>query len=351
MFNDLGETLREYRREKSLTQRDLAELLGFDQSYISRLEAGTKRIRNVDEIIRIGAELGLTLDPVTELGNHIIDLAAGLREAGQPAQALDHIQALLRFLTRSEVQPTELALKTHCRALTAQSLILGDLRPETELGVTSIRAAESAWSLARETQDQELQSEVLRCLGNELRKARRPNEGIPALVESMRLAAHPAGRGSAAQYAARAFADATDWRSFQDAMKIAYWCVDRLEEPATKFNDGTVAEVAARALFHFGRVKQARPLIEKALSFPFTVPQWRVIVYVTAGELSVTEHDLESAIFFWNLAHQEMARSTSLPHQLERVASITRAVLADKPDLRRHISGTWIEALEGGAPR
>ncbi len=39
-LSDVGQVLKHYRSVHQLTQRDLAALLGFDQSYISRLENG-----------------------------------------------------------------------------------------------------------------------------------------------------------------------------------------------------------------------------------------------------------------------------------------------------------------------
>src|SRR6266700_359075 len=39
-LSDVGQVLKHYRSIHQLTQRDLAALLGFDQSYVSRLEDG-----------------------------------------------------------------------------------------------------------------------------------------------------------------------------------------------------------------------------------------------------------------------------------------------------------------------
>ncbi len=39
-FSDIGQVLKQYRSVHRLTQRDLATLLGFDQSSISKLERG-----------------------------------------------------------------------------------------------------------------------------------------------------------------------------------------------------------------------------------------------------------------------------------------------------------------------
>ncbi|MGH8910056.1 MAG: helix-turn-helix domain-containing protein [Egibacteraceae bacterium] len=66
----LGEILRTYRGVHDLSQLELAEFLGFDQSYISRLESGQRRIRDVGHLRRIAQRLGM---PAEELA-----LAAGM---------------------------------------------------------------------------------------------------------------------------------------------------------------------------------------------------------------------------------------------------------------------------------
>jgi transcriptional regulator with XRE-family HTH domain len=66
----LGGILWTYRSVHDLTQLELAEFLGFDQSYISRLESGQRTIRDVGHLRHIAERLGM---PVDELA-----LAAGM---------------------------------------------------------------------------------------------------------------------------------------------------------------------------------------------------------------------------------------------------------------------------------
>ncbi|MDP2782268.1 helix-turn-helix transcriptional regulator [Devosia sp.] len=44
-FSDISEEIRNARKQKKLSQADIADALGFDQSLISRIESG-----NIDEI-------------------------------------------------------------------------------------------------------------------------------------------------------------------------------------------------------------------------------------------------------------------------------------------------------------
>jgi DNA-binding XRE family transcriptional regulator len=61
----LAEVLLEYRRTHSISQADLAQLLGFDQSYISKIEKGQRHIRDIGMLVRIAQQLDI---PPTWLG-------------------------------------------------------------------------------------------------------------------------------------------------------------------------------------------------------------------------------------------------------------------------------------------
>src|SRR2546421_7777015 len=57
-LSDVGQVLKHYRSIHQLTQRDLAALLGFDQSYISRLENG-RGLRDIATLKHIAQCLGV----------------------------------------------------------------------------------------------------------------------------------------------------------------------------------------------------------------------------------------------------------------------------------------------------
>jgi len=60
--HDLGRILRTYRGVYQLTQRELADFLGFDQSYVSKLESGNRRVRDIRHLQLIGERLGIPVD-------------------------------------------------------------------------------------------------------------------------------------------------------------------------------------------------------------------------------------------------------------------------------------------------
>jgi transcriptional regulator with XRE-family HTH domain len=73
---DLGAVLREYRAENHLTQKALAAELQVDQTYVSRIERGSRQIRDVGFLMRVAlllrippADLGLSNELLTDPGD------------------------------------------------------------------------------------------------------------------------------------------------------------------------------------------------------------------------------------------------------------------------------------------
>lgn len=55
---EVGPLLKAWRAEHRATQADLAQLLGFDSSFISLVERGKRHIRDIEHLARISARLG-----------------------------------------------------------------------------------------------------------------------------------------------------------------------------------------------------------------------------------------------------------------------------------------------------
>jgi transcriptional regulator with XRE-family HTH domain len=56
----LGDVLREYRRDNAINQADLAQLLHLDQSYVSKIETGKRRVTDVEMLLRIAQQLDIS---------------------------------------------------------------------------------------------------------------------------------------------------------------------------------------------------------------------------------------------------------------------------------------------------
>jgi transcriptional regulator with XRE-family HTH domain len=109
--SDLGVLLREWRTARKVPQRQLAHMLGFTQPYISMLETGSEKIRDLGTLRHIAAtlaippeELGLLPDTIAD-GQHAVasnddvtpDVAAAQRSWKHTRQYLDeHRTALSR---------------------------------------------------------------------------------------------------------------------------------------------------------------------------------------------------------------------------------------------------------------
>ncbi|WP_020669493.1 helix-turn-helix domain-containing protein [Amycolatopsis nigrescens] len=61
----LADVLQEYRRSNGLSQAELAQLLNFDQSYVSKIETGQRQVRDLEMLLRIAQQLNIS---PTELG-------------------------------------------------------------------------------------------------------------------------------------------------------------------------------------------------------------------------------------------------------------------------------------------
>ncbi|MGW5396244.1 helix-turn-helix transcriptional regulator [Streptomyces sp. NPDC003952] len=91
--SNLADVLKAYRTLHKLKQQDLADLLGYDQSYVSLLERGKRNIRDMDELRRLALALALPEDelgllPPDEPMVTVAGSAAGLATEG-PLAAVD----------------------------------------------------------------------------------------------------------------------------------------------------------------------------------------------------------------------------------------------------------------------
>ena len=322
-----------YRRVCALTQQQLADMLGYDRTYISMIESGRRTLTDRGTLAHIARTLAIPphvlgiADPddadfaaMLAFGASVIRLAQIARQSGQAAEAVSELWPLI---TRLEARVTAGYAEPEAMRLLAQArmslgVALGHLLPDERLA-TAARWTGRALRIASYLGDRPLLGMVLRMHGNELRKAGHPAAGIIRLRQALQVDDHPARRGAGLVLLARAAGESGQAGLF-DA--TASQCVQALEtatEQDVLFNPFTVREVRLRGLLATGRTTQAADLAGHcpAGSGPPS-PHWRVIERITTAEVLARAGDKHAAETMLTAAITD-AESLRLPHQVQRI--------------------------------
>ena len=99
--SQLGSLLRGYRDLRGLTQSELAGILAVSQPQLSRIENGTRRVRDVAELRRIAARLDLPLDQLGVLPDRSDDRVPEARTVSTDPGALHDSQQRWRAARRA----------------------------------------------------------------------------------------------------------------------------------------------------------------------------------------------------------------------------------------------------------
>jgi transcriptional regulator with XRE-family HTH domain len=330
---NLGAILRGYRHAGGLTQHHLADLLGFDRTYISMIERGRRSIADRGTLAHIARTLAISpnvlgiTDPddadftaMLAFGASVIRLAGVARHGGRAADAAGELWPLITRLqarvAAGHAEPE--AMRLLARAQVSFGVALGHLLPEEQLA-TAARWTGRALRIAGSLGDRALLASVLRMHGNELRKAGHVTASITRLRQSLQIDDHPACRGSALVLLARAAAESGQAELFDT---VAGQCVQALK--ATKgdevlFNAFTVREVRIRGLLATGRTGQAVDLAESlTVGDRPPTPQWRVIERITTADVLARAGDEHTAAGMLSAALSD-AETLRLPHQVQRI--------------------------------
>ena len=256
---NVGAILLSYRRAGQLTQQQLADLLGFDRTYISMIERGRRSItdrgtlRHISRTLAIPPHvLGITgpddadFSAMLSFGSSVIRLADIARHGGRAAEAVSELWPLItRLETRiasGHAEPEAVRLLAQARV--SFGVTLGHLLPEEQMA-TAARWTGRALRLALDLGDRTLLASVLRMHGNELRKAGHAAAALIRLRQSLQLNDHPGHRGAALVLLARAAAESGQADLFDT---VTGQCVQALkadEGHEVFFNAFTVREAAS----------------------------------------------------------------------------------------------------------
>jgi transcriptional regulator with XRE-family HTH domain len=344
---NLGAILRGYRHASGLTQQNLADLLGFDRTYISMIECGRRSVTDRSTLTHIARTLAIPphvlgiagqddadFTAMLAFGTSVIRLADVARHGGRAADAVSELWPLITRLEAriavGHAEPETMRLLAQARV--SFGVALGHLLPEEQLA-TAARWTGRALRIAWELGDRELLASVLRMHGNELRKAGHASAGIIRLRQSLQIDDHPARRGAGLVLLARAAAESGQAELFDT---VAGQCVQILEATAAHevlFNTFTVREVRLRGLLATGRAGRAVDLAESfAADDRPPTPQWQVIERITTADVLARAGDERTAVGMLSAALSD-AETLRLPHQVQRIIRLTEqpGVLISQP--------------------
>jgi transcriptional regulator with XRE-family HTH domain len=336
---DLAVIIRAYRTATGASQRQLAELLGYDPTYISMIETGRREINDVAARLRIARHLGLpphTLgvsDPddadfsaMLQFGESTIRLAIIARQAGHGAEAVNELWPLVtRLETRvadGHIERDVLLLLARARAELGVSL--GYVLPEERL-VSAARWTGRALWLAERLDQQELLAFALRVHGNELRKIDHLSAAVARLHRAGQLVCDR-DRSAVLVQLARAVGELGDPTWFDRVIEGAWRAADS-NAPEPLAAPYALHEVQLRGLIHTGRSRQAiRQLDSRLAPVNAIAPQWQAILTITRGEVLLADADIVQAAAAFQSAIV-IAECHRLPHQIQRIIRVNEGRL------------------------
>ncbi|HYU76950.1 MAG TPA: helix-turn-helix transcriptional regulator [Ktedonobacteraceae bacterium] len=347
-LSDVGQALKNYRSIHQLTQRDLASLLEFDQSYISKLENGqglrdSATLRHIAQRLSIsGSSLGILSEElqyaqspeIIDTASSVIRLSQTVRESGRAEAAVNELWPLILRLETQQVQDNgnPRLLLTLASAQATLGIILGDLLPEENLWI-SVHFFKKAVAIADEHGDALFKSEVYRGCGNELRKHKHYTEAVSYLEQAFFLAPDAMSKGMAAALLARTYGEMGDQENFLDAIGSVLYAQEKVDSFTPTFNPVTIYEVRVRGLLNVGQMNAQLSLLEQDTTHFFAVPiapQWHVISQLTRAEamFHIGRVDEGLANLKTALIGAELCR---LPHQVQRAIRAVQTVEAYSP--------------------
>ena len=340
---DLGEFLRGYRHAAGVTQQQVADMLGYDRTYISMIERGRRYVNDRGALAHIARTLAIpphmlgiagpddaSYKAMLVFGASVVRLAELARYGGRAAEAVSELWPLI---TRLEARVADGRADPDVMRLLAQARVsfgvaLGDLLPEERLA-TAARWTGRALRVALDLGDRNLLASVLRRHGNELRKAGYAGASVVRLRQSLEIDDRPGRAGSGLVLLARAAASAGQADLFDATSAQCVRLLDQVSDHEVLFNAFTVREVCLRGLLNTDRPRQAVALAES-----FTAdeqppaPQWRVIERITTADVLASAGDARTAVEVLAGTVRD-AEALRLPHQMQRIIR-----LAQQPAIR-----------------
>lgn len=340
---EIGQVFIAYRSIHHLTQHQLGELLGFDQSYVCRIENGRRVIRDVPTLSRIATRLGLPprllglmtkddddFEAMCQFAESTLRLTDIARRSGRPMEAVRELWPLVaRLESRSSNRPIDpdivVLLADACLAL---GTALGDVLPEEKLSI-SARWTRRALDLSEWLGDSALRVHALNLHGNELRKSGDHAGATRQFAAALNAESNVRLRGDTFMLLARAKGEMGDPDGFDRAIRGAESLLHECTEMSSLFNPFSMREARIRGLLATGRRDSALLLVnDDSLTMAYhgpVPPQWQVIERITVAGVLVAGGDVRSADDLLSTAIAD-AETSSLPHQVQRSLRIAQSM-------------------------
>jgi transcriptional regulator with XRE-family HTH domain len=329
---NLAVILRTYRRLNSLSQQQLADLLGYDKTYVSMIETGRRSINDIGTRRHIAHTLGLPTHvfgvtdggdadyaAMIQFGDSTIRLAEIARQAGR---AVDAVNELWPLIARLEARAIEGHIERDTLILLGQARValgvsLGTVLPEERLAAAA-RWTGKALTIAERLDNPSFLAHTLRMHGNELRKANRVPAAITRLYRAVDLSTDREGQGTALAFLARAAGEHGNRDMFDNAIARYRDLLDHGHPHGMLVNPFTFREIHLRGLISTGRAAEAVRIMQTShASTTPAAPQWHIIERVTAGQVHLAAGDRDGAGDALRTA-LTAAEAHRLPHQIQR---------------------------------
>jgi transcriptional regulator with XRE-family HTH domain len=357
---DLATILRTYRRVNRVTQQQLADLLGYDKTYVSMIETGRRTINDVSTRRHIARTLALPTHvfgvtdagdadfaAMIQFGDSTIRLAEIARQTGR---AVDAVNELWPLIARLEARAAEGHIERDTLVLLGQARValgvsLGTVLPEERLAAAA-RWTGRALLIAEHLEDPVFLAHTLRMHGNELRKANHLPAAITRLNHAVALSTDRDGQGTALAFLARATGEHGDRDTFDRT-------IDRFRDLLHSSGPGqgmllnafTFREIQLRGLISTGRAAEAVQLMHTGhVDAPPAAPQWRIIERVTAGQVYLAAGDHDSARDALHTA-LTAAEALRLPHQIQRTIRTARTGALTEINIEGHAALSRLNKL------
>jgi transcriptional regulator with XRE-family HTH domain len=356
----VGQVIREHRKARGLTQKQLASELGVEARTLRMYENGERALENISDLRRI-AQL-LKIDPV-ELG-----LAASRQPISTAAQiqaVIERIMTLLpqAFLTEARstidaflgnvIRPSDRNDTSFLRALAHVYCLAGQIHAitrRTREAEHILRHFQEMQRIAQAISDQSLLALTLAYQADLLRRRGEKTQAILLLeqLEDCIPPAHTAERGLHALLLARAYASHEDYHSFQRAIANAEALTHAYTTPSPPlplFSQGFVYEESICVYAKMGQREKSQRYLQLAEQSLPANNLCTLLLKVDRAEMLVYSGEIVQAMpLLIEVTH--LAQMYNHQHLLERLHQL-QYYLDDQSLLMRQASRSLGELLHG----